>query len=255
VHGPRRWCMAIIIAASEPPHVHTRYVRRCAPDDDRQHGVLGLLGTDCPLLYAHPRLARGPRQLSRQREGRRSEQHPAGASRRRQCSTSRTFCWSRASTWPAWPVAGSIATAVGSLTAGWITGALQTTAMQPVSTYRVIVAGYAARDLIGRGLTRVIITLGASGALLATGQGIELVPGVQLARKTRRAPATHSSAVSRYFSPRDSTSTKRSRANLHAALSAAGRGHTEIVRQPPGLRSRVERAIHCVVMTDRYKNA
>jgi MFS family permease len=42
---------------------------------------------------------------------------------------------------------GSIATAVGSLTAGWITGALQTTAMQPVSTYRVIVAGYAAMGL------------------------------------------------------------------------------------------------------------
>jgi ribokinase len=82
-----------------------------------------------------------------------------------------------------------------------------------------------ATALLGRGLKRVIITLGEKGALLATEGGTELLPGFKVAtRDTTGAGDAFTGSLAVFlaegFSERDAIA----RANLYAALSTTGVG-------------------------------
>lgn len=82
-----------------------------------------------------------------------------------------------------------------------------------------------ARELIGRGLKRVIITLGEKGALLATPTGTELIPGFKVPTKDTTGAGdafigSFAVFVAEGFSERDAIV----RANLYAALSTTAVG-------------------------------
>ena len=82
-----------------------------------------------------------------------------------------------------------------------------------------------ARDLIGRGLTRVIVTLGDAGALLATPERTELVPGVPVQTKdTTGAGDAFIGSFAVFLAQGFDERAAIARANLYAALSTTAVG-------------------------------
>jgi len=82
-----------------------------------------------------------------------------------------------------------------------------------------------ARELIGRGLARVIITLGAAGALLATRERIEIVPGVPVAAKdTTGAGDAFIGSFAVFLAEGCDERDAILRANLYAAMSTCSVG-------------------------------
>ena len=82
-----------------------------------------------------------------------------------------------------------------------------------------------ATALIDKGLKRVIITLGAKGALLATKNGAELVPGFRVATKdTTGAGDAFIGSFAVFLAEGLPERDAISRANLYAALSTTGVG-------------------------------
>jgi ribokinase len=82
-----------------------------------------------------------------------------------------------------------------------------------------------ARSLIGRGLKRVIVTLGERGALLATKDGEELVPGFKVATKdTTGAGDAFIGSFAVFLAEGLAEREAIARANLYAALSTTAVG-------------------------------
>ena len=82
-----------------------------------------------------------------------------------------------------------------------------------------------AGDLIGRGLTRVIITLGGAGALLATKEGTRIVPGVSVHTKdTTGAGDAFIGSFAVFLAQGFDEGDAIARANLYAALSTTAVG-------------------------------
>jgi ribokinase len=103
-----------------------------------------------------------------------------------------------------------------------------------------------ARDLIGRGIARVIITLGAAGALLATPERIEFVPGVSVGTKdTTGAGDAFIGSFAVFLAEGFGEREAISRANLYAALSTTAVGtQKSFVSRPVFDREWSERASH-----------
>jgi ribokinase len=86
-------------------------------------------------------------------------------------------------------------------------------------------AAACAAALLGRGLRRVIITLGDKGALLATQAGTELMPGFKVAtRDTTGAGDAFTGSFAVFLAEGHPEREAIARANLYAALSTTGVG-------------------------------
>ena len=86
-------------------------------------------------------------------------------------------------------------------------------------------AAAAARHLVDAGVTRVIVTLGEKGALLATRQGVDLLPGFAVATKdTTGAGDAFTGSLAVFLAEGIEEKEAIARANLYAALSTTSVG-------------------------------